>query len=187
MTQSYEKMKDEDLVNFALNNDKEAYGVLFERYKNLVYRRCLMMLGNCDMALDALQDSFLTGYRNLERLNNPEKFSAWVAGIARYQCLNIRRRKNFHSVSLDYLSTKGIEPENSSDFLSVDEERMESIKNILPKLPRKQREAIELYYIKDNTLKEIADFLDDTVSAVKSRLFHARKKIIWLLEKEGKL
>lgn len=185
MAHSSDNIKDADLVRQVLDKNREAYGVLFERYKGLVYRRCLMMLGNCDMALDVLQDSFLTAYRNLDRLKNPEKFSSWVAGIARNQCLNMRRKKDFKSVSLDYLSERGVQKAVSGDFFSEDDERMEMIRKILPELPKKQREAIELYYLKDNSIKEIAGFLDVTVSAVKSRLFQARKRIVQRLEKEG--
>lgn len=185
--QSANHISDEVAVERTLTGDRESYGILFERYQNLVYRVALIMLADCDAANDAVQDVFLIGYRNLERLTNPSSFAAWIAGIARNVCKNIKRNGRKQSVSLDYLAEIGVEPGTSGNANHHNEERMSAIKKLVPKLPDKYREIVELRYTEGFSCKKIADFLNLSMSAVKSRLFYARRLILKMLKKEGVL
>ena len=185
MAQSYEEFSDKELVELVLDGNKYLYGELFNRYKDLVYRHCLMIIGDNDMALDALQESFLTGYKSLDRLRNPEKFAFWIAGIAKNICLNLKRKFDSRMISLDSIVDKGIEPSSSGDDSLFDPELIQKVRKIMATLPKAHREIIELFYVKNISTKQIANFLGISLSAVKSRLFHSRKIILKLLKKDG--
>jgi RNA polymerase sigma-70 factor (ECF subfamily) len=187
VAQSLENLKDEEIVQRALEGDKEAFGILFDRYYNLVYRLTLMKLGDKDMALDATQESFLKGYENLDRLREASSFASWMAGIARNLCRNILRNKGREPVSLDYLAEEGIEPPDSGHPPVFNPEQTDAVKKALLKIQVKYREALELRYAEEYSCGKIASFLNISLSAVKSRLFHARNLIKKHLKKEGLL
>ena len=187
MAQSPEKLSDEAIVRMVLEGDKEAYGILFDRYYNLVYRLTLMKLGEEEMAQDATQESFLRGYEYLDRLRDASSFASWMAGIARNLCWNLLRNRKRESVSLDYLAEKGIEPPDSGHPPVFNPEHTYAVKKALVNLHEKYREVLELRYAEEYSCKKIASFLNLSLSAVKSRLFYARKLIKKLLKKEGLL
>ena len=97
MTQS---LKDKDIVKLVLKGDKNSYGILVEKYKNLVYRLVLNMTGAYDGAEDLVQEAFMIGYENLERLNKPDLFASWLAGITRNVCRKHIRTNQKKTVSL---------------------------------------------------------------------------------------
>lgn len=187
LAQSMDNLSDKQIVERVISDDKESYGILFERYQHLVYRAALMMLGDCDMAQDVLQETFLIGYKNLERLKNPSSFAPWIAGITKNVCRGLRRARKDLAVSLDYLAEIGIEPKAPDQTNHHNEERLSGIKKTISKLPDKYREIMELRYTEGFSCKKIADFLNLSMSAVKSRLFYARKTIIKKLVKDGLL
>lgn len=169
----------------VLDGNKEAYGFLIERYQHLAYRLALQKIGDLDMAEDAVQQSFITGYETLERLRNPASFASWIAGITKNVCKNLLRDRKNASVSLDYLADVGIEPGDSGNSSSYDREIISAVRNFIPRLPDKYREIIELRYNEGYSCEKIADFLNLSRSAVLSRLFYARKRLLKMLRKEG--
>jgi len=185
LAQSIENLADEEIVQRVLKGDTESFGILFERYHDLVYRLALMNLGDAEMAQDITQEAFLRAYNNLDRLRDIASFAAWIAGIARNLCRNIKRNKATQAVSLDYLAEEGIEPKDPGSPLPFQDERLAAVKKALPSLPNKYREILELRYTEEYSCKKIAQFLNLSMSTVKTRLFYARNLILKKLKKEG--
>ena len=183
--QSQDPLSDREVVRQVLDGSKESYGILIERYQNLAYRLALRMLGDLDMSQDAVQEAFIIGYQNLERLENPGAFSSWIAGITKNTCRSILRDWKKHPVSLEYLAEIGIEPGDSGNPSSYDKELIEAVRRLLPTLPEKYREVVELRYTEGHSCQKIADFLSLSKSAVVSRLYYARKRLLKMLRKEG--
>jgi len=184
MAQQPKEATDEDLVKQVLDGDKESYGILINRYRNLAFRMSLQKLDNLEMAKDAVQDTFIAAYENLDRLRNPSSFGSWIAGITKNICGTILREMGKQPVSLDYLADIGVEPIDSGDS-SFDKEILEAVRKCIPRLSQKHRDIIELRYTEGYSCKKIASFLSLSESAVKSRLFHARKRLLKCLHKEG--
>jgi RNA polymerase sigma-70 factor (ECF subfamily) len=183
--QSQNHVSDEKIISRVLAGDKESYGILIERYQHLAYRLALQIMGDYDMADDAVQQTFVTAYENLERLKNPGSFASWIAGITKNVCRNLLRDRQKPLVALDYLAEIGIEPSDSGNSSTYDNEMIGAIRNFIPRLPEKYREIIELRYNEDYSCQKIADFLNLSRSAVLSRLFYARKRLLKMLRKEG--
>lgn len=183
--QSIDSLSDAEIIKRVLGGDKESFGILFERYQELVYRRALIMLGDCDTAMDVVQEAFLIAYKNLERLRHPAAFGSWIAGITKNVCKNLRRDMKNTTVSLDYLAEIGIELRDPGKTPPGNEARMQAVKKFISTLSDKYREILELRYTENFSCKKIADFLGLSVSAVKSRLFYARNQILKRLKKEG--
>ena len=181
--ESRDRLSDKDLVQRVMDGQPDAFRILFERYRYFVYRQALDLLGNHERAEDATQEVFLTAYHNLHRLRDSAALGGWINSIARNQCLNIRRRENLQTVSLDQLVEDGFQPVASMTAIDV-HERDRLIRQCLTKLSKNHREIIELRYTREFSYKKLADYLGISMSNVKSRLFHAHRAILKMLKKE---
>lgn len=145
------------------------------------------MLHDCNNAEEVTQETFAVAYENLDCLRDFSSFGAWVRTIARNRCYRIAKERRKQPISLDYLAELGIEPASSSDDSAISKEAASELRKIVQKLPGKYREIIDLRYAQDFSYKELSGFLGISLSAVKSRLFHAKKLILKQLKRRGLL
>jgi RNA polymerase sigma-70 factor, ECF subfamily len=92
--------------------------------------------------------------------------------------LSTKRKKEPAHVSLDSLIEKGKEPSSQIEEERFSPEELKSIMNLVYSLPGKYREVLILRYVKEITYKKIAEILELPVSAVTTRLTHARKLLV---------
>lgn len=85
--------KDGTLVLGVLHGDRSAFAELYDRRARLIRAICYDETRDLQTAADLTQEAFLRAYKNLRRLNDPERFTAWLAGIARQVCREWRRGK----------------------------------------------------------------------------------------------
>ncbi|WZO99213.1 sigma-70 family RNA polymerase sigma factor [Isosphaeraceae bacterium EP7] len=159
LTMGNDDPTDAALVARVLEGEAEAFGDLYDRYARLV-RAVLQGSARGDAAVqDLTQDCFLRAYRNLGRLRQPDRFGAWIVGIAR-QVARERRRASRR----DRLRFPGSEsPEAWSDpdqdgSLEVAEEH-ESVARGLACLPERERLAIHAFYLQEKDAGQAATLL----------------------------
>jgi len=167
----------------AQKGDDEAFTRLVETYQTPVFNLCYRMLGEPELAEDAAQETFLRAYQHMHRYDQKRPFATWLLSIAAHYCIDRLRRKKFISFSMDAEDDDG----NSFELPDIDapNPEMESIKgqtnarvhSMLDSLDETDRAAIIMRYWYDYSEKEIAESLQLTVSAVKSRLHRARKSM----------
>lgn len=167
-------------VEAALDGDQDAFAELVNTYQNAVYNLCYRMLGERTEAEDAAQEAFLRAYMNLERYDPARSFKTWLLSIASNHCIDRLRRRRLTWLSLDeplppniMLSSDEPEPEEAT----IRDERSRAIQDLLNELNTDYRAAVILRYWYDYSYVEIADILDTTESAIKSRLFRARQAL----------
>ncbi len=164
------------LIESFQAGDEFAFVGIYNRYKGPVYSFCYKMLLDSDAAQDVMQETFLRVYENRSRLLKTASFKSWLFTIARNQCLNSLRRSGRHV---------GLQHDNwdlvvSSDTPFTQMEKSEQIKFVagfLETLNPDYREVIILREYQNLTYEEIAAVTKSTISAVKSRLFKARRKL----------
>ena len=169
----------------AQNGSDEAFTYLVETYQTPVYNLCYRMLGHAESAEDAAQETFLRAYQHIHRYDPKRPFATWLLSIAAHYCIDRLRRKKLPSFSIDedeehtftIPDAEALSPEKET----LRSEHREQIHALLGNLETTDRAAIVMRYWYDFSENEIADALNLTVSAVKSRLHRARKKlgIIW--------
>jgi RNA polymerase sigma-70 factor (ECF subfamily) len=166
-------------ITKALEGDDAAFGQLVEQYQRPVFSLCYRMLGNSKAAEDAAQESFLRAYRNLKRYDPDRSFATWLLSIASHYCIDQMRKRKLDTISTDALPSEIIADHNAPnperEFRSREKEAM--IQNLLTELKPTDRAAIVLRYWHQYSEAEIAEALDLSVSAVKSRLFRARQAL----------
>src|ERR1051325_6407952 len=93
---------EEKRVRAGQRGDHQAVEALFRRYQRPLFQTALRVLGNAEDAEDALQDGFLSAYRNLKRFEGRSQFSTWLTRIVINAALMRRRSaKARPAVSLD--------------------------------------------------------------------------------------
>jgi RNA polymerase sigma factor (sigma-70 family) len=90
-----------ELVVRAREGDVDAFTVLVQRYQAMAFGYALANLGDTHLAEDAVQQAFITAYRSLKNLQQPERFAAWLRGIVRFESSHIRRSRRTGLVPID--------------------------------------------------------------------------------------
>ncbi len=174
---------DKALIEAFQKGDDFAFVSLYNRYKGPVYTFCLKMLFDRDLAQDVMQETFLRIYENRDRLLNTHSFRAWTFTIARNQCLNQFRLTN-KQVQLDddYAASLPQAAALSQVATLEKSEQIELVNHFLGLLKPEYREVLVLREYQNLTYDEIAAVTRSTLSAVKSRLFKARRKLAAFME-----
>lgn len=136
------------------------------KYSNMLYRICIVILCNEQDVQDAIQDTFCRYLEKRPDFHDEEHEKAWLIKVATNICRDmIRFRIRHPKISIE-------EVENT---LAAPEDR-EILKELL-ELPVKQKTAIYLHYVEGYKVKEVANILGITESAVKLRLLRGREQM----------
>ena len=177
-------------VKQAQHGSDEAFTDLVEAYQTHVYNLCYRMLGDPASAEDAAQETFLRAYQNLHRYDQSRPFPTWLLSIAAHYCIDRLRRRRFAVTSLDQEQDEGgveltdLETPNP-EAETLRREQREQMQLALDRLNSVDRAAVVLRYWHEYSEVEIAETLNLTVSAVKSRLHRARRDLADHWDSEG--
>ena len=163
----FREVEDRDLITKARRGDVESYNLLISRWDRRIFNYLLRLVKDREDARDLAQDVFLKAYQNLNKLEDPTKFSPWLYRIAHNEAYSLLRKNR---------------PETE-----MGEERAQSIpgRRMLPievglavstalsRLTEDQREAVVLKIYEGFKFEEMAEILECPVSTIKSRLYTA--------------
>jgi RNA polymerase sigma-70 factor, ECF subfamily len=165
----------------AQKGDKAAFGKLIEAYQTPVYNLAYRMLNNSGEAEEAAQEAFIRAYTRLATYNPAHKFSTWMLSITSNYCIDLIRKRRAILLSIDEplpphpaLTTEKTKGPEAQMMVN---EQQELVQSLLEELPADYRQAVVLRYWHDLSYEEIAEIMETTVSAIKSRLFRARKQL----------
>ena len=173
--------EDSALIEAFQAGDEFAFVSLYNRYKGGVYAYCVKMLLNREVAQDVMQETFLRVYENRDRLMKSASFKAWLFTIARNQCLNQLRRSS-RQVQLGDEAQQALPGHETPAQRMEKSEQVELVNHFLKQLKPDYREVLILREYQNLSYEEIAAITRSTLSAVKSRLFKARRKLATYLE-----
>ena len=160
----------------AQNGSEEGFTYLIEKYQTPVYNLCYRMLGNAGDAEDAAQETFWRAYQAIKRYDPTRSFITWLLSIAAHYCIDQQRRRRLPTLDLDVLPEEDVPDHDPNPEHEVGRiEETEAMQRLLSNLNSQDRAAIVLRYWYDFSEDEISQSLSISVSAVKSRLFRARR------------
>jgi len=170
--------EDENLwLEQARKGNDDAFASLVDAYQGPVFNLCYRMLDNREEAEDAAQETFLKAYRALNRYDSSRKFINWILAIASNHCIDRIRRRRLQLFSFDEVVPMEDQHVLQPEVAVYQNEFQQAVQELIAELDHKDRAAVVLRYWYDMSYDEIADSLDLTVSAVKSRLHRARKQL----------
>lgn len=173
--------REEQLLQQVLEGDVDAFGELVLLYQKPIFNLCYRMLGEAQEAEDAAQEAFIRAFTNLEKYDPKRSFKTWIFSIASNHCIDRLRKRRLTWLSIDeplppHPALETGEKHDPEKNL-LDQERSEMIQVLLSDLNPDYRAAVILRYWYDMSYTEIAEALDTTESAIKSRLFRARQSL----------
>ena len=180
-------IEESDWIKEARAGDQNAFGRLVVAYQTPVYNLAYRMLGNAAEAEDAAQEAFLRAYKHLHSYDPNRPFHSWMLSIASHYCIDRLRRRRITWLPLEDEIAAPYQLASSSpnpEAVVSRHEQEEKIQDMLTALTPIDRAAITLRYWYDCSYEEIAEMLNLTVSAVKSRLHRARHTLAERLEGE---
>lgn len=170
----------------ACAGDHQAFAHLVRAYQGPVYNLCYRALGNAEEAEDAAQETFLRVYINLHRYDHNRRFLNWILSIASNYCIDRLRKRHHAWTSLDDVPiSEGLSnPQETAEHRVERREQAEIVQRLLDRLPPDYRIPLILLYWYDFSYETIAETLQLSVPAVKSRLHRARHRLAELLQSE---
>lgn len=173
-----------EIIISAKNGDSEAFGSLYESCRNAGLSVAKQYVKNDTDAEDMYQDAFLKAMENIDRFDENREFGPWLNTIIANTCkdfLGKKRPTNFTDMSDE--ETEFVDTIESSDVSSLPEsvyvrkEMLQIVDGIVETLPNEQKEATVLFYFKDFSVKQVAEYQKVSEDTVKSRLNYSRKKV----------
>ena len=175
---------DQHYIHLVKEGDTNAFAVLVDRHKDMVFTLSLKMLKDREEAEEVAQDTFLKIYKSLSKFNSESKFSTWMYKVAFNTCLD-RLKKNKRSQPVaamdEFTEQEAISLMNVLDSIE-ERERKQVIQDCLHCLPGEDSFLLTLYYFEEQSLEEIANIIGINPNNVKIRLYRSRKKLTALLK-----
>lgn len=166
-------------VERARRGDRRAFSQLVEVYQRPVYSITYRMLGSPEEAEDAAQEAFVRAYSNIDKYDPSRKFSTWLFSIANHHCIDRLRKRRVTWVSIDDNPVLGnlVGDSPQPEHHAIDVEERDNVQQLIEQLDPSYRMPLVLRYWEDCSYEEIAEIMEISVAAVKSRLFRARQQV----------
>lgn len=160
------------LIRRVSLRDRGALRELYLLYHRRLSRFLMRLTQRQDLAEEIINDTLMVVWNSSDRFRGESRVSTWIVGIAYRRAMkSVKRRRSFELVEL----------EATDNLVGVDNvqacETQEWIEEALEELPIEQRLCLELAYVLGHSCEEIAIITSCPVNTVKTRLFHARRKL----------
>lgn len=181
MVSSAKKVTDltdsEVIARFRLVQDQAYFSVLYRRYAPKVFAKCYSMLSDDGLARDATQDIFIKILTNLSKFNEQSSFSTWLYSITYNYCIDVIRKKKklqvLYTEDVSKIRNEADDDISESILLEMKQERLVKVMELLPP---GDKAILLMKYIDDLSIKDIADALEKTESAIKMQIMRAKLK-----------
>jgi RNA polymerase sigma-70 factor (ECF subfamily) len=182
MSRHVESTSEDALVRRSARGDEQAFGVLVERYKGMLYSMATRLMKDRGRAEDAAQESFIKAWAALPGFKGESKFSSWLYRICYNTCISELRKKR-PEVELDDAMGASVDGP-VKEFRNRDMQAV--IQDEVSKLPQDYRNAITLYHFTGMSYDEIAKLTRKPMGTVKAHIHRARAALkTRLLERVG--
>lgn len=155
-------------VGLAADGDGRAFDLLYRRWHPKLLRLAVRLTGNVDEGRDVMQEAALTISRDIHKLRDPARFSAWAYTIVRRRAADHIDRAVKNRTSIAELPPHNIDSDSDTQL---------SLRQALSQLPETERLMLTLFYVDGLRGTEMAAALGIPLGTLKSRLFAARKKL----------
>ena len=168
------RLFDAYLVASARVGDRRAFALLVQRWNGKLLAHARRLLGDTELAREAVQDAWSEIVRGMPRLADVNAFPAWAYRIVSRRCARLIQRLRYDRRLRNAFDQEPREQLAEADGAGVDSIRLQ---RAMATLPPEQRAAIALFHIEDMSVAEVAVALDVPAGTVKTRLMSARAKL----------
>ncbi len=172
---------DRSIVDRARTGDLDAFEEIVRARMDAVYRLSFAILGNEADARDAAQDTFVAAWRQIGRLQDVDRFEAWMQRIAVNAARMVhrsRRRRGVREIPAAEVAAA------APDRAAPEPADVRSLSVALRALPIEQREILVLHHLEGRSVADLAGILEIPIGTVKSRLHTARAALQRAIDQE---
>jgi RNA polymerase sigma-70 factor (ECF subfamily) len=172
----------EFLVQAAQAGDREAFGELATRFEPMVYAIALRRLGNHSEAQELCQEVLVKAMQKIEQLKVPAAFGGWLRSITVRMAINrLVRRAPMIATEPQALDAQWVESTTPLDAVLA-KERARQVRGGLARLRELDRNTLEAFYVRGESLSEMSESFAAPIGTIKRRLHVARKRLARQLE-----
>ena len=179
-----EDVSNSELVKKSQLGDKSAFEELVKRHQELVFSLSFKLTGNRELANDVAQEAFIRAWKAIGKFRGDSTFGTWIYRITVNTAWTLRKKAKKH-YSLNIEDTQEpvvIDEKKDPELVAINSDLSLVLRKALNQIPLEQRIIVELKNIEGRSHKEIADYLDISVTAAKVRLHRAHQKLRNILE-----
>ena len=175
---------DQLYITRTLAGDTNAFAMLVERYKDLVFTLALRMLKHREEAEEVAQDTFIKAFKSLKKFKGDSKFSTWIYRVAYNTCLDrIKKNKRTQHVdAIDEFTENKVKTIDNALYNLEVKERREALHNCIKLLPADDSAILNLFYFEELSLEEISEIVGLNANHIKVKLHRSRKKLMTILK-----
>jgi RNA polymerase sigma-70 factor, ECF subfamily len=175
---------DEILIERISLRDHGAMRLLFGRHQVRVFRFLLRLVGDRATAEDLVSEVFLQVWRKAEDFEGRSQVSTWLLAIARHKALSFMRRQ-VHEQLDERAAATIADPADDPETALQRSSTAALLRGCLMQLSWAHREVIDLVYYHGRTIEDAAAIVGVPANTIKTRMFHARKRLAQLLASAG--
>jgi RNA polymerase sigma-70 factor (ECF subfamily) len=184
MVSTQAEESDEALVEAAQRGDREAFGRLVDRYRDLVHAYSYARLRNREEAEDTAQEAFLRAFQYLPDFRMADRFGGWLMRITRNLCTDVARRRRTRST--EELSDDWMDHGPTPEMAAMVKERRRELTSAINALPEKHQILILMHYGSGRSYRDMALALDLPETTIVGRMAAALRGLRRRLGKEGR-
>lgn len=172
---------DYELVNSFLAGSESAFNLIVKKYQKKIYWHARQMLGNHLDADEVTQEVLIVMYNKLRNFNFNSSLYTWIYKIVSTRSLNqIRKKQVKRFFSID--EHEDFDLQDNHDIVEdiANKEKLDKVKDVLQKIPPKQREIFIMRNFDDLSYEEISKITGKSIGGLKANYFHALKKVLEL-------
>lgn len=162
-------VSDRELVARVAKEDEMAFRELYDRFSDRVFRYAWTLLRDQHLSEEVAQEAMVAVWRGASRFAGRSKVSTWIFGIARNKAFDLVRKEERGRRVPDI---PRVSPDPAEEII-----RTEQVMDALERLPKEHREVVFLTFYEGLAYGEISKLLGVPVGTVKSRMFHAKRKL----------
>jgi RNA polymerase sigma factor (sigma-70 family) len=166
--------EENQLIDRILAGDERSYAELVDRYKRYAFTIALKIVGERTDAEEVAQDAFIKAYHYLKGFNRDARFSTWLYRIVFNTAISRKRKKRIQFEDVDNVRA---EYGDRADSETEMKDKQVFVAKALEQLNEADRLAIQLFYIKEFSLEEVAEMMGQNANTVKVRIHRARQRM----------
>lgn len=183
LLENKDAISDEELIRKCLENNEKYCEMIYYRFRKQMFQSAYRILRDENIALDAVQDSFIKAFEHLKEYKADSEFAFWLKRITINTSLNIlKKEKRF----IGFLNEEAELSDMEENELDIDTNllQIDAIKKAIEKLPKGYSLIFQLKLFEGLEHSEIADYLQISESTSKTQYRKAKQKIVEILKSE---
>ncbi|MGE0771652.1 MAG: RNA polymerase sigma factor [Cyclobacteriaceae bacterium] len=168
------------LIDRIVAGERALYAQLVDQHKSYAFTIALKIVGTREDAEEVAQDAFIKAFQYLKTFNKDAKFSTWLYRIVFNTAISHKRKNR---VRLETIDNKELPHQASLGDRLEQDDKIVFLSAAMKRLNEQDQHALQLFYLKELTLEEVAEVMNQNINTIKVRVHRARIRLAEELKK----